>query len=77
MTTVERELIEKISNLDVEQQRRVLDFVRSLEGPELEKTYTARELMKLPPQERNRLVIQALERSANEEVELFEIYSNC
>lgn len=74
MTSVEHELLEKISHLDLETQRRVLEFIRSLEESQPEKTYSARELMKLPVQERNRLVIQALERSANEDIELCDAY---
>lgn len=65
MTSVEQELIERISHLNTDQQRRVLDFVRSFEESEPPKSYSARDLMKLPLQERNQLVIQALERSTN------------
>ena len=74
MNSVEHELLEKISHMDLEKQRRVLEFVHSLEGTQPEKPYSARELVKLPLQERNRLVIQALERSANEDIELFDAY---
>ncbi len=73
MTSLERELFEKISRLDLDQQRQVLEFVHSLEGHP-EKTYSARELMKLPPQERNRIVSKALERTDNEDTELFDAY---
>jgi hypothetical protein len=74
MTSVEHELLEKISHLDLEKQHRVLDFVRTLEESQPEKTYSAHELMKLPVQERTRIAIQALERSANEDAELFDAY---
>lgn len=75
MTSLEHELHEKISRLDQQKQRRVLDFVRSLEELPPERTYSARDLMKLPLHERNQIVIKALERSADEDIELFEAYS--
>jgi hypothetical protein len=74
MSALERELLEKFNRLDTEKQRKVLEFVRGIEKDVPEKTYTARELMKLPREERNRLVIQALERTANDDVELFEAF---
>jgi hypothetical protein len=72
MTTLERELIEKISHMDEEKQRKVLEFVRSIEEPPPQKTYSARELMKLPYEERNRLAKLALESSLDEDFEVFE-----
>jgi len=74
MTTIERELLERISRMDLEKQRKVLDYVRSIEEPAQTRTYTARELMALPAEERNALVIQALERSADEDVELLDVF---
>lgn len=75
MTSVEQEIIERINHLNADQQRRVLDFVRDIDESEPQKSYSARELMKLPLQERNRLVIEALERSTNDDVEQFDAYS--
>ncbi len=72
MTTIERELIEKITHLDEEKQRRVLEFVQSIETAPQQIHYSARELMKLPREERNRLVKLALQRSWDQDVELFE-----
>ncbi len=72
MTEIEQELIEKISHLDSDKQRQLLDFVRSLEESMAALPYSAHELMKLPLHERNRIVGEALERSANEDTELFE-----
>lgn len=74
MSALEHELIERISRLDAEKQRKVLEFVRHIEEVPEKRTYTATELMKLPPEERNRLVIEALDRSANEDFEIFEAY---
>ena len=75
MTAIEHELIEKISHLDVNKQRQVLEFVRSLEESAPSKHYSALELMSLPLTERNALVERALERSENDETELFDAYS--
>ncbi len=57
MSTLEHELVEKITQLSTEQQRRVLAFVEHLEA----KPYSASELMNLPPEERGRLVKAAIE----------------
>ncbi len=72
MTSIERELIEKISHLNEDAQRRVLEFVQSIEQPPEQRNYTARELMKLPYEERNRLAKLALERSLDQDVEFFD-----
>jgi len=74
MSAVEQELIQKISHLSDDQQRRVLEFVQSIEKLPQETTYTALELIKLPYEERNRLVIAALESSADEDFEIFEAH---
>jgi predicted component of type VI protein secretion system len=74
LSAIKRELIESINRLDVEKQRRVLEFVRSIEQSPLEKTLSPSELMKLPFEERNQLVAAALERSLNDDVELLEAY---
>jgi hypothetical protein len=74
MDTLERELIDKIRQLDEDEQRRVLTFVNTLKTPE-PKQYSARELMKLPPDERNRLMAMAFQAAENEVFETFEAYS--
>jgi hypothetical protein len=75
MTSLEHEIIEKISRLDSEKQQRVLDFVRSLEEPQQAKAYSLDELVKMPPEERSHAVAQALALSADEDFEIFEAYS--
>ncbi len=75
MTTLEHELMERISRLDEEKQKRVLEFVQSIEQSSQVQTYSIYELMKLPVEERERLVIESLRRSANEDFEIFEAYS--
>ncbi len=74
MTTLEQELIEKISRLDEDKQRRILEFVETIEDQSTEHIYTAQELMRLPYEERNRIAQAALERSLNDDVELFETF---
>jgi len=62
--TLEEELIEKILQLDEFQQRRVLEFIESLEDENsAEQHYTAKDLMRLSPEERDRIAKAALERS--------------
>jgi hypothetical protein len=62
--TLEEELIEKITQLDEIQQRLVLDFIDTLEGEaSAERHYTAKDLMRLSPEERDRVAREAIERS--------------
>lgn len=62
--TLEEELIEKILQLDEFQQRRVLEFIDSLEDENsAERHYTAKDLMRLSPKERDRVAREAIERS--------------
>ena len=79
MSALEDELIEKIRRMDLKQQQRVLEFVETIENPKQptstqQKYYSARELMKLPLEERNRLVSEALQSSWDEDFEIFEAY---
>jgi len=75
MSALERELIGRISHLDSEKQRRVLEFVRDLEEAPANRIYSAQELMKLPFEERNRILQEQLQRAENENFETFEAYS--
>lgn len=77
MSTLEQEIILEITKLNQESQRRVLDFIHSLTPPtvDLERRYTARELLQLPLEQRNLIIRASLERVANEDIELFEAYS--
>jgi hypothetical protein len=77
MTTLKQELIEKIDRLDEDKQRRILEFVETIEDViPVERAYTAQELMRLPFEERNRLAKAALSRSLDEDVELFEAFGD-
>jgi hypothetical protein len=73
MSAIEQAIIEKVKRLDEAQKQRVLDFVSELETPPAEERhYTLQELMKLPYEERNRIMIAAMQSSQNEDFEIFE-----
>jgi hypothetical protein len=72
MSTLEQKILERISKLNPENQKRVLDFVQQLEN---EHPLSARELLKLPYEERQRRVKAAFDSAANEDFETFEAYS--
>lgn len=62
--TLEEELIEKILQMDEFQQRRVLEFIESMDDEAAaERHYTAQDLMRLPPEERDRIAKDALKRT--------------
>ncbi len=72
MSTLEQELIEKISHLDEDQKRHILEIVETMEKP---RTYTALELLELPVEERENYIARSFELAANEDFEIFEAYS--
>lgn len=57
-TSLEREIMARLSKLDEGQQRRVLEFIDTLE-PQPRFYYTAQELLRLPADERERMVAEA------------------
>lgn len=70
MTTLEHELLEKFRQLNEKKQREVLEFVERIDSEPSTIIYSARELMKLPPDERNRIAKQALQSSWDSHIEL-------
>ncbi len=77
MTTLEQELMEKISQLDENKQRRVLEFIVNIEtvvphGP----PYTAQELMRLPLEERQKAIADAFAAAADEDYEIFDAFGD-
>lgn len=68
MSTLEQALIEKITRLDPAEQLKVMAFLQDMEAP---RSYSARELLQLPPDERDRLVALAFASAAEEDFELF------
>ncbi len=75
MSAVEHELVEKISRLSAEQQRKVLEFVQGLEAAPQFKRYTPTELMHFPAEERSRMMKIAFDLAADQEFEIFEANS--
>lgn len=73
MSAIERELLDKISQLDVEQQRQVLEFVQKLEHPTQQ--YSPLDLMAMPSEERKKIMEEQFERASHENFEIFEAYS--
>lgn len=72
-TSIEQQILDKLHQLDEAQKQEVLNFVtQSLES---QHSYTADELLQLPPDIRARLVAAAFEAAANEDFETFEAYS--
>ena len=86
---IEQQIADKLRSLSEEQKRQVLDFVthaetegrtrapaeRGSRAASLQPPYSARELMRLPRAERQRLVDEALKSAADENFEVFEAYS--
>jgi len=72
MSIIEEKIAQRIRNLSPEHQRRVLDFVEQLEQ---EHPISARELLQLPAEERQRRVQAAIAAAAQEYFETFEAYS--
>jgi hypothetical protein len=71
MTTVEQELIEKISRLDEDLQIEVLAFVDKITP----RFYTLDELTQMSPEERAKAVAASFAAASNEDFEIFEAYS--
>ena len=67
--TIEQQIIDHVRKLDDAQKQRVLEFVKHTLQQKL--TCSARELMRLPFEERERLVAAAFEAAANEDFETF------
>lgn len=73
MSTLEAEIMMEIQRLDDTQKQRVLNFIYQLES-QPRPSLSALELMKLPFEERNRLAIEALKQTSEDDIELFEAY---
>jgi hypothetical protein len=71
VSTLEQELMEKISHLDEDGKRQVLAFVETITP----RFYTVNELMAMSVEERDKAIKAAFAAAANEEFEIFEAYS--
>ncbi len=78
MSALEQEIFEKVKRLDEGQKAKVLEFISSIAVAPIatsERHYTARELMQLPYEERNRIAIAALQKAQDLDVEYFDDYA--
>ena len=74
MNTIQSEILSLIEQMDENQQHQLLDTARQLiQKPS--RRYTARELLKLPREERERYMAWSFAQAENEEFEIFEAYS--
>jgi hypothetical protein len=73
MNAIERQILEKVRHLEPAQKERVLAFVEQIATQK--QHYTARELMRLPVEERNAILQVQLAQAADEDFEMFEAYS--
>ncbi len=73
MNAIERQILEKVRRLEPAQKERVLAFVEQIATQK--RHYTARELMRLPVEERNAILQGQLVQAADEDFEMFEAYS--
>jgi hypothetical protein len=71
ISSLEQEILQRISKLNPENKRRVLEFVAQLD----ERPLTLQELKKLPYKERQAHVKAAIESYSHEDFETFEAYS--
>jgi hypothetical protein len=73
MIPIQNELLELFEQMDEQQRHQLLHVARQIVQPSHH--YTARELMALPAEERERLVAQSIAQAADEDFEIFEAYS--
>ncbi len=73
MNAIDQQILEKVRHLEPAQKRRVLAFVEQIATQK--QTYTARELMRLPIEERNAILQAQLAQAADEDFETFEAYT--
>jgi len=72
--SIEQRIMERVRQMSEAQKQRVLVFVMhaSQQPPTY---YSARDLLKLPAEERERLVTAAFEAATDEDFEIFEAYA--
>lgn len=71
MATLEQELMEKISHLNEDGKRQVLDFVETITP----RFYSLDELIAMPPEARSKAVAASFAATADEDFEIFEANS--
>lgn len=75
MSVIDHEIMTRVQQLSEEQKQGVLDYLRNLETAELGVRLSARELIKLPLEERQRIVAASFALASDEDFEIFEAYS--
>ncbi len=75
MSVIDQEIITRVQQLNEEQKRDVLDYLRHMQVTEQGAHLSARELMMLPSDERQRIIAASFALAANEDFETFEAYS--
>ena len=75
MSVIEQEIHDRIQQLSEDQKQLVLEYVRHLDLADEVSKHSARDLLKLPADERQRILAASLALAAEEDFELFEAYS--
>jgi hypothetical protein len=71
--SIEQRIMERVRQMSEAQKQRVLAFV--MHASQQPPVYSARDLLQLPAEERERLVAAAFEAAADEDFEIFESYA--
>jgi hypothetical protein len=75
MSMIEQEIIVRVHQLTDEQKQEVLDYLRQINDTGQRVRLSARDLLKLPPDERQRIIEASLALAVDEDFETFEAYS--
>ena len=75
MSMIEQEIIDRVRRLNDDQKRHVLDYLRQVESAGFSSGLSARDLMKLSPDELQQHIMNSLALAAEEDFETFEAYS--
>ena len=74
MSTIEREIIERLQQLQTDKQQQVLEFIERLQF-EQSHHYSPLDLLALPEEDQNRIIAESFRLAENEDFETFEAYS--
>lgn len=74
LNTVEQAIIDRLHEFHTEAQRRVLEFIEQLKA-QPRTHYSAIELMRLPAEERDRIVAEVFRLAENKDFKISEAYS--
>jgi hypothetical protein len=74
MSVIEQEIHDRVQQLSEDQKQLVLEYVRHLDMTDTVSKLSARDLLQLPPAERQRILAASLALAAEEDFEYFEAY---